>query len=175
MPQQILIDGNNLLHVMHKHAPLPSVGRETLVRVIERWAEKFGDAVTLVFDGYPPKRGLATQLASQLIDVQFSESLTADDVIVEIIGQVRNPSSVRVVTDDTAIKHEAGCKRCGRTGCVDFIDELFHEPTSTTKSVPSENEKPPDPTVKQTDDWLNAFGFDHDNDKTSNGPNVGQP
>jgi len=38
MAAHILIDGNNLLHAMHQRAPIPQVGRETMVRVIERWA-----------------------------------------------------------------------------------------------------------------------------------------
>ena len=39
MPRQVVIDGNNLLYAMREHAPIPNVGRETMVRIIERWAK----------------------------------------------------------------------------------------------------------------------------------------
>ena len=41
--QHVIIDGNNLLHAMHEHAPIPHVGRETLVKIIERSLEKQAD------------------------------------------------------------------------------------------------------------------------------------
>ena len=50
MDTQVVIDGNNLLHAMHAHAPLPAIGRETLVRIIERWAERVGGEVVVVED-----------------------------------------------------------------------------------------------------------------------------
>ena len=38
VPEHVIIDGNNLLFAMYEHAPVPNIGRETLVRTVERWA-----------------------------------------------------------------------------------------------------------------------------------------
>ena len=123
MPQHVIIDGNNLLHAMHAHAPLPAIGRETLVKVIERWAGAREDLVTLVFDGPVPRGGLARQMSSGRIAVRFAAPATADDVIVEMIHHASQPTALVVVTGDTAIRHEArlgACRTFGRPSSCDL-------------------------------------------------------
>ena len=125
MTDHLIIDGNNLLHAMHAHAPIPNVGRETLVRLIERWAKPRRERVTLVFDGPVPRGGFATQMRSKRMAVQFSAPLTADDVIVELIKTAAHPAMIRVVTGDNAIRLEASYRRCTCTGDAEFVRELF--------------------------------------------------
>ncbi len=91
MPRHVIIDGNNMLYAMHAHAPIPSVGRETMVKVIERWARRGTDEVTLVFDGPEPIGGLSRQMASSRITVRFSAPKSADDIIVALIHRARDP------------------------------------------------------------------------------------
>lgn len=160
----IIIDGNNLLHAMHACAPIPNVGRETLLRIIERWAQDSVEDVTLIFDGATPRGGMSRQLASRCVDVRFSAPLTADDVIVRMVGERTPGREVRVVSSDTAVRHEA--KRCG-CQCVDspaFVGELFAEPVPPDTRPPTENEKPSDVTPAQRTEWLEAFGLDDEDD-----------
>ena len=80
MAGHVVIDGNTLLYAMHAHAPVPTVGRETMVKIIERWAKRHRDDVTLVFDGPKPKGGLLKQMSSPRIDVRFGAIMRAESL-----------------------------------------------------------------------------------------------
>jgi predicted RNA-binding protein with PIN domain len=160
MPEHVIIDGNNLLHAMHAHAPIPQVGRETMVQIIDHWARQGDDEVTLVFDGPVPRLGLASQMTSSRITVKFSVSVTADDVIAAMIQRAHDPAGVRVVSSDTALRHAARLRRCRHTDAVAFIDELFpkdHEPRSI---VPGASEKPREVSPEEAREWIETFGLD---------------
>lgn len=162
MPVHVVIDGNNLLYAMRAHAPIPSVGRETMVRVVERWARQGNDDVTLVFDGAPPTGGLSKQMSSSRINVRFSAPRTADDVIVGIIQQAPLPVEVRVVTGDTAIQREARLRKCQSTDAVGFVCELFPSDNEPQRSGPTPSEKPHEVTDDEAREWLDLFGIDDD-------------
>jgi predicted RNA-binding protein with PIN domain len=166
MPEHIIIDGNNLLYNMHAHAPLPAVGRETLVKILERWVREHGIVVTLVFDGPVPDGGLAHQMTSSYMTVKFSAPATADDIIVSMIEQAGLPAMLRVVSSDTAIQHAARHRRCQTTDAVAFIAELFPpeqaSPTPPTSTQPAE--KPEIVSPNETDKWLDVFGIDRDDE-----------
>lgn len=162
MKGHVIIDGNNLLHSMHAHAPLPAIGRETMVKVVERWAADLDDDVTLVFDGPVPREGLARQMTSRRITVRFSAPVTADDVIVSMIHRARNPETVRVVSSDSAIRHEAIFRRCRHIDAVDFVAELFTSDKETAAPARSGGEKPDPPTPEQTDEWIEVFDLADD-------------
>lgn len=169
MADHTLIDGNNLLHAMHDHAPVPHVGRETLVRHVERWAHRVDKQITLVFDGAGPKGPFAKQMASRRINVVFAAPRSADDVIVELLSQSRQPLTVSVVTDDTAIAHEARRRRANHVGCRAFIDQMFTETGPAdeplrpqNQGLPDSPEKPPTVSKQEADEWVELFreGFD---------------
>lgn len=163
MVGHVIIDGNNLLHAMHAHAPLPNVGRETMVRIIERWAGQSDDRVTLVFDGAAPGGDLARQMASRRIRVIFAAPQSADDVIVAKVHQSRLPDRVRVVTDDTAIGYEARARHCEHVGCVGFIRDLL-APMSGDDGLASGandelpgDEKPETVSPDEVEHWVEFF------------------
>lgn len=159
MPSHVIIDGNNLLHAMHEHAPIPHVARETMVKIIERWARTHDDDVTLVFDGPTPRGGLAKQMASDRMDVQFSAPVTADDVIVRLIHDARHPDTLRIVSSDTAIRHEARHRRCRDTTVLSFIEELFPPTTKQEPATVAPPEKPDHVAPQEADDWLDTFSL----------------
>ncbi|MCO6437169.1 MAG: NYN domain-containing protein [Phycisphaerae bacterium] len=170
MAGHVIIDGNNLLHAMHAHAPIPLVGRETMVKVVERWARRGDDDVTLVFDGPVPRGGLSKQMASSRILVRFSSPVSADDVIVELLKKARHPASVRVVTSDGGVAHEARARRSRHTDAVVFVQELFSGEQSprSPEQVP-EAEKPPGLTPDQRREWMEIFGFSDDEEEPFDG------
>lgn len=163
MPEHVIIDGNNLLYAMHAHAPLPNIGRETLVKVVERWARTGDDQVTLVFDGPIPREGLASQMSSPRMAVRFSTPKTADDVIVAEIHRAARPGNIRVVSSDTAIRREARYRRCRHTDAATFVAELFppqkNQPADSVQEK-STREKPETPSAKQIETWMELFGYD---------------
>lgn len=169
MPEQVIIDGNNLLHAMHAHAPLPTIGRETLVKVVERWAGQSDNDVTLVFDGPTPREGLAKQMTSRRITVRFSAPMTADDIIVAMIQRAKDPGRVRVVTGDTAIRREVRYRRCLHTDVVSFITELFPGKGETRPPQRSAAEKQDKVSPQETREWLDMFGYEDDESEPFDG------
>ena len=160
MARHVIIDGNNLLHAMHQHAPIPAVGRETLVRIVDEWARRGEDKVTIVFDGPPPRPGLAKQMDSTRVFVKFSGPVTADDVIVDMVHGARQPSILRVVTSDMAIRYEARYRRCHHLDSVAFVQELFASdaPTDLERAeVDRTPEKPKDVPAEEVNEWMDVF------------------
>ncbi len=160
MQAHVIIDGNNLLHAMHAHAPLPTIGRGTLIKVVERWARQGDDDVTVVFDGPVPREGLAKQMASSRIGLRFSAPATADDVIVTMVQRAKDPSTVRVVSSDTAIRHEAKYRRCRCTDVVSFVAELFASEGKSKPPPSATEEKPNRVSPEESREWLELFGLD---------------
>ena len=159
MAGHVVIDGNNLLYAMHAHAPVAAVGRETMVKIIERWAKRHGDDVTLVFDGPKPKGGLLKQMSSPRIDVRFAAPVSADDIIIDMVKRAAHPDAVCVVTDDTAIRYEAKHRRCRHTDNVSFIRELFadEKPSAGPSRTATTEEKPRSQTPEDVEHWLDVF------------------
>lgn len=164
MPERVIIDGNNLLHAMHAHAPIPSVGRETMVKIIDQWARQSDDDVTLVFDGPVPRKGLAAQMTSSRITVRFSAPATADDIIARMVQRARDPGSVRVISSDTALRHEALHRRCQYADSLAFINELFPPRDERHPKAAASTEKPGQVSPKETDEWLELFGLDDEDE-----------
>jgi len=159
MRGHVIIDGNNLLHAMHEHAPVPTVGRETMVRALERWAGRHCDDVTLVFDGPAPKGGLRKQLSSRRLSVRFAAPKSADDVIIAIVKRSSHPDTVRVVSSDTAIGYEARKRRCAHTDAVAFTHEVFADPSEAPATPPLDpgREKPESQSPEDVDRWVDIF------------------
>ncbi len=163
MPRYVIIDGNNLLHSMHEHAPVPHIGRESMVKLIRDWASRVSHAVTLVFDGPMPKGGLAKQMQPAGITVLFSAPETADDIIVQMVRAAPDPGQLHIVSSDTAIRHEAGLRRCKHTDSATFIATLFPPKAEHSELQTEKPEKPDVVSAEEASEWLDVFGS-HDNE-----------
>ena len=169
MPEHIVIDGNNLLYAVHAHAPVPTIGRETLVKVVEHWARQGVDEVTLVFDGPVPREGLAKQMTSSRVTVRFSAPATADDVIVSMIEQAKHPEMLRVVSGDTAIRHAAKHRRCRDSDAISFVAELFPAGEKARPRPATPVEKPETVSPEEANEWLKEFGVADGEDEPFDG------
>ena len=174
MPEHVIIDGNNLLYAMHAHAPVPHMGRETLVRVIDRWARLGTCEITLVFDGPTPRGGLSTQMMSSRIAVRFSAPETADDIIVQMVRAAPDPALLHIVSSDNAIRHEARLRRCKHSDSASFIKTLFPptRPHHETPTAPPE--KPDAVSPEEAREWLDVFGSEDPDDPEDPPFNGGQ-
>ena len=155
-----LIDGNNLLHAVGSHGPAGAVGRETLCRLLGRWAGAHLMSVTVIFDGPAPSGDLARQMQVPGLDVHFSGPRSADAVIEEEVGQASAPGLITVVTTDRAIQHAA---RYRRARCVDseaFVAQLYASPDDSPTEAADSPEKPADISAAETRQWLREFGGD---------------
>ncbi len=159
MPEIVIIDGNNLLHAVRVLGPTRPPGRETLTRIIERWATEHGHQVTLVFDGAGPRGAFGRQMQPSRIELVFSGSRTADDCIVERLGTLPNAGRVLVVSDDTAIQYEVRRRRCRCVSTTSFIASLFPPDANVSPQSPPEpvGDKPADISEREQQEWLARF------------------
>jgi predicted RNA-binding protein with PIN domain len=157
VPTHYIIDGNNLLYATEEADHASRVGRETLVRRIERWAKRRDVAITIVFDGPTPPPGMGRQLSSQRLAVQFSRDRTADDLIVEMIESASVPTGLHIITSDRAIQHAARYRKCEVTGAREFADSLFKQADSRP---PQPRESSADRPSTDDTDWYAQFDVD---------------
>ncbi len=169
MPEHVIIDGNNLLHSMYEHAPIPQIGRETMVRLIRDWASQGSRTVTLVFDGPMPKGGLAKQMQPEGIRVLFSAPETADDSIVRMVRAAPDPAQLLVFSSDTAIRYEAGLRRCKRSNSASFVATLFPPAADQHEKQLEQPEKPDGVSPQEASEWLDVFGNPDDEDPPFDG------
>ncbi len=169
MPEHVIIDGNNLLHSMYEHAPIPHIGRESMVRLIRDWAGQVPHTVTLVFDGPMPKGGLAKQMQPAGIKVLFSAPETADDIIVQMVRAAPDPAQLHVVSSDTAIRYEAGLRRCKHSDSATFITTLFPPTAEDSETQTEQPEKPDVVSPQEASEWFDVFGNQDDKDPPFDG------
>ena len=166
----VVIDGNNLLFAVRAQGPRPAISRETLLRQIERWARRTQSAASVVFDGAKPHGPMALQLDSRDVAVRFSAPKSADEVIIDLIYSASDARNLRIVSDDHAILHESSRRGCVATTSTAFVEELF--PAEQVAGISNEiegfphtePEKPESSDPAQTRKWLEAFGFDPDDE-----------
>ena len=174
MPEHVIIDGNNLLYSMHEHAPIPHIGRESMVKLIRDWASQVPHTVTLVFDGPTPRGGMAKQMQPAGIRVLFSAPETADDIIVRMVREAPHPGQLHVVSSDTAIRYEARLRRCKHSDTVNFIATLFPSPANQHDTPTERPEKPDIVSPEEAREWLDVFGNRDNEDSPGDGDDTMQ-
>ena len=100
-----LVDGNNLAHALGLvSGGLPD--RESCTRAVAVFCRTQGAKATLVFDGkaaggpHPPAR-------TDRVDLVFSGSSSADEVILRMISSSKTPRDFTVVTSDKSLGDKA--------------------------------------------------------------------
>jgi predicted RNA-binding protein with PIN domain len=89
-----------------------------LVDLLERWAAASGEDVTVVFER-PPR----PPIRSTVIEVRHApkpKANAADDEIMRLLGQDRNPAAVRVVTSDRWLSDRASAAGATVEGAQSF-------------------------------------------------------
>jgi predicted RNA-binding protein with PIN domain len=155
------------MFAMHEHAPVPHVGRETMIRHLDGWARTHGDEVHVVFDGSKPPTDLARQLCTSRVEVTFSEGETADDVIIRRVRRARFPADMTIVSSDRVIQYDARYRKCDVLDCPTFIRKMFPTNRADGKrhrddTDPRPSAKPDSPKGAEVDEWIEIFGVDDD-------------
>ena len=157
---QVIIDGNNLLFAAHAADPERPVSRLTLCQILGRWGALRKSAVVVVFDGDEPSGGLATQMASTPVQVQFSgREAKADDVIAELIHMHSAPRRLWVVSSDKEVARAARRRAAEALRSDQYWDRVQHD-LSKPKSTPNEPAgKREGLSPAETDAWLRDLGL----------------
>lgn len=167
MNVRLIIDGNNLLHLMHAYAMGKPIGRLALATLVGVHAAKSGRDATVVFDGPPPTGGLAQQFATTGVKVAFSGGRTADDVILDMLRNSGAGSGVDVVSSDRGVQGGARDFGAGVTSCETFAALLLasgegggtrRRSNRPRPPVSDKDEKPGPPSAPDADRWIRDFG-----------------
>jgi hypothetical protein len=137
---RVVVDGTNLLHRIGGAGAPPAaiVGRL-------RAAIPADIAIELVFDGVG--HGVTGRVAQQM-HVRYSGRRTADDAILELVGDATAPSSAGavaaartlVVSDDRALRTSLtarGARTAGLAWLLGRLDLPYAAPTTTGRRAPS--------------------------------------
>lgn len=157
-----LIDGNNLMPALADAGP--DVGREGLCRLLQPLLEQ-GQAVRVVFDGAPPRAGLAAQIEQTGVAVTYSGQRKADEIILKLVEADFAPKMLTVVSTDNEIRRAAERRRCKVLTSQEFATKLLH--IHAARNRPKPPPKSPEAKGKQkglndkeTRQWLKEFGFE---------------
>ena len=152
-----LIDGNNLIFAMADVGR--DVGRGGLCKMLSVLVDS-GRQVTVVFDGPPPRKPLAKQIAAGGVETIYSGTIKADILICEEIAANTAPRRLSVVSTDREIRSAARKRRCKGIRSEDFARVLVQLQTPPPSEPPEPPEKRKGLTKGQVAHWLKEFGID---------------
>ncbi|MHC1739276.1 MAG: NYN domain-containing protein [Ignavibacteriaceae bacterium] len=157
--KEYLIDGNNLIGKVPNLQSLQKKdkesARESLVYLVERYFHSRKVKVTIYFDGYR-NSGIKTNA----LNIKYSDSKTADEIIKKDIGLSKSPRNLVVVSSDNEITGFA--RVCA---CEVRLSEQFYATAekengkSNGNEVKLENEKI-DELSKSKSEFVKLFGVD---------------
>ena len=147
-----LVDGNNLAHALGlSNAGLAD--RESCGRAVASFCRSQGAQATVVFDG-PAPEGARTATKTHRVSIVFSESRSADDVILRLLADSKTPRDFTVVTSDKSL----GDKARHRGALVERAHEFSRRlDRQAKKSGPSPEKPAVRETREQIDAWLAVF------------------
>lgn len=157
----VLIDGNNLQHAAFDEQPERPVGRVKLCQILGVWARRFGERVSVVFDGPVPDGGLLQQFGDSHVTVTFSGSgVSADSVIGALIAADSAPRRLIVVSTDREVARAAKRREATSTRSDEFWQLVLSDLQKPQRSADEPPEKRRGLAGDQADEWLRAMGFD---------------
>jgi len=160
----LLIDGNNLLFALSSAGQ--DAGRIKICRLVRQMQSAgLHRRIRIVFDGPPPGR-LDEPVRADGVEVVFSASRKADELILRMIAEDSAPRQLVVVSTDREIRQAARRRRCRSVTSETFTRELI----GLCKRQIAENPKePPEKhlgsTPQQTDEWLKTFRLNRKSDR----------
>jgi len=159
-----IVDGYNLLFARIEGSidiDVAERAREDLVRLLNRYAAATGSGVIVVFDS-SGNVGHSSRQRSGLVTVVYAHKAgKADEEIIRIVSNYKNPSELRVVTSDNRVAYACKHARAATIGSRDFLDLL-----GETLDVPSQQQEEPrdepdqkysPPNSQEVQYWLKQF------------------
>ncbi|MBI5865863.1 MAG: NYN domain-containing protein [Planctomycetes bacterium] len=162
----ILIDGNNLLFAACDAEPDHPPGRAKLCERIGAWSRRYGETVTVIFDGAEPDAAIASQIGDPDVEVCYSGvGIKADDVLIERIHDCSAPRRLVVVSTDREIARSARRRRARPLKSAAFW-ELLLEDLARPLAEPLEplEKRHGLASLEETDRWMQELGIEDDRD-----------
>lgn len=155
-----VIDGYNLLH----HVGRLQAGRNAnlnearldLLRLLQLRYSGTPDQVTVVFDARGASGPVKAMEDYHGIEVRYTRSEEADDVIEAVIRGESAPQRLTVVSNDRRLKEAARRKGCPVAECVEFWESLEKKAAPTPSPAPPKDDTGLSP--EEVAKWQKAFG-----------------
>jgi len=147
-----LVDGNNLAHALG----LSRAGvadRAACARRVALFCREQGASATVVFDGPAPESG-HRPASTPTMRLRFSESRSADDMILAMIKDSRTPKDFIVVTSDKPLGDRA--RHLGAT--VERAHEFARRLQSASRTADADGRPEHRESAEEIDEWLTIFG-----------------
>ena len=153
---EVIIDGYNVIHADDE---LKSIVRTDLRRArkelsdrIARYLKRRKIRVTLVFDGHGGLTDVDIPVPGTFQILYSCSGQTADELILQILRESRNPRAFTVVTSDMAdIGREAGAMGAEVLSSRDFLERIRE------RSSPGDPASEEVDTKEDVDYWLRQF------------------
>ena len=170
MPENVIIDGYNLLHTLGTRRSLGGPGnlqraRESLAgRIAARMSPAEQAQTTIVFDANNENRDYPTEIVVQGVKVLFAKDFEdADSMIEHMLRKHSAPQSVTVVSNDRRVRLAAERRRARAVDCERWFEELMSRRSSglgDEAEQEDEEQKLRDGqlSAKERESWVNLFG-----------------
>ena len=141
---RILVDGYSLLHNWPSLAPgrarHSEQARAALVRMLTKYHDATGEAVTVFFDGSGAPPDVPKNESTGAVEVLFSgPGQTADDLIERVAHRFQAYGEVLVVTDDFTERAVVSGFGGMIASCANFIRMMENELTGLSEDLENHN------------------------------------
>lgn len=160
-----LVDGNNLMFALSGVGI--DAGRSNLCHILGRFAAAGVGAgairpeeIRVVFDG-PPPGPLDPQARDCRLDIAYSGTRKADELLINDIERCYTARRLTVVSSDHEIRQAARRRRCVIVGSEDFarlLSRVLRGPARP--AVPEPGQKTAGLSPGETDEWLKLLDLD---------------
>jgi len=147
-----LVDGNNLAHALGL-ANGGLADRDACARTIGSFCRSRGAQAVIVFDG-PAPEGAKEAAPTQRVNVLYSGSRSADEVILRRVADSKTPRDLIVVTSDKSLGDKARHKGASVERAHEFSRKL-ERPDRPRASSPQT--RSPRETPEEIEAWLAVF------------------
>lgn len=154
----LLIDGYNLLRTIQRDA-YSALSEGQMCQLVSGYLYRKRDTGKVIFDGIgPPDKTSLRDISS--LEVIFSGSVEADDIIEELILDNSAPKRLVVVSSDRRVKAAAKKRKAVAIKSEDFwlqLIKVLEKKRSISVEPPAKREGI---SESETEQWLKEFGLD---------------
>ena len=153
-----IIDGNNLLHTIHKIEEISSFSDIELCRNLSAFLKTTGQSGEIIFDGAGPRDTNPYDNIENL-EVSFAGiGHDADSVIEEKISVSTSPKRLIIISSDRRLRKAARTRKAASIKSEDFWINVTKQ-LSKKSPAKEPKEKRSGLSESETEKWLDIFGF----------------
>lgn len=161
-----LFDGYNVYHAATKlGGDWLHLTPSALCELIARDMARLGDHATVVFDGRRPRGRPEMVQPAGFVTLLYSEAITADERLDELIRANSAPRRLVVVSSDREVRAAGRRRRARVLPAVEYLQEMLERMNRPPRPPRDPKEKRQGVPKGELGAWLDYFGLDDDDDR----------